>query len=307
VGLAPTPFTDLIGCRLPLQQAGMGAVSTVALSAAVAREGALGMIGAAGLSADEVARQLEAVAQLAGPEACVGVNFLVPFLDPAAFASAASTARVVECFYADPDAALVGRAHDAGALAAWQVGSRDEAMAAIDAGCDFVVVQGLEAGGHVRGSEPLARLLDAVRPAVEVPLVAAGGLGSGRAIASALGAGADAVRIGTRLLATVEADVHPVYAAALVGATADDTVLTETFAMGWPNAPHRVLRSCIEASTDDPEARSPQPPVRQFLGDARSAALYAGTSVTDVHRIDAAADVIRELVAGAAMALQGGL
>ena len=84
---------------------------------------------------------------------------------------------------------------------------------------------------------------------------------------AALRAGADAVRIGTRLVATTEADVHPAYADALVDASNDDTILTETFAMGWPKAPHRVLRSCVEASADDPSSRSPVLPSRTFIGD----------------------------------------
>jgi NAD(P)H-dependent flavin oxidoreductase YrpB (nitropropane dioxygenase family) len=303
--LGATPFTELIGCRVPLQQAGMGSVSTVELAAAVAGEGGLGMIGAAGLPTAEVVSQLDAAHRLAGPDARVGANFLVPFLDVAAVEAAATAARLVECFYGDPDGDVVRRVHAAGALASWQVGSLDEALAALDAGCDVVVAQGVEAGGHVRGTTPLLELLDAVRPRVDVPLVAAGGLGSGAAIAAALQAGADAVRIGTRLLATPEADVHPAYAEALVRADPADTVLTETFAMLWPNAPHRVLRACVDASGDAPDARSPLPPTRDFVGDPASAAQYAGASVGDVHRVAGAAAVVRELLEEAEAASAG--
>jgi NAD(P)H-dependent flavin oxidoreductase YrpB (nitropropane dioxygenase family) len=296
---APTAFTELVGCRLPIQQAGMGGVSTSELAAAVAREGALGMIGAAGLPAEVVAAQLAAALDAAGPEGPegrVGVNFLIPFLDLRAVDAVAQTARVVEAFYGDPDTAVVERAHRGGALAAWQVGSVAEAVAAEEAGCDFVVVQGREAGGHVRGREPLLPLLEQVRLKVRVPIVAAGGIGSAAAMAEALAAGADAVRIGTRLLATAETDVHPDYAAALIKAGADDTVLTETFSMGWPHAPHRVLRACIDASRDEPANRSPSPPTRDFMGDVASAAMYAGQSVSHVRSIGSAASVIRELL-----------
>jgi nitronate monooxygenase len=302
VSLGPTAFTELVGCRLPLQQAGMGAVSTPALAAAVARAGGLGMIGAAGRRADEVVDQLT-LATDGGAELRVGVNFLMPFLDRAAFEAAAAGAAVVECFYGGPDPALAAAAHAGGALLAWQVGSRDEAAAAVDAGCDVVVVQGVEAGGHVRGSTPLLELLDVVRPLVDVPIVAAGGIGSGRAIVDALLAGADAVRIGTRLLATHEADVHPRYAEALVQARGEDTVLTDAFSMGWPDAPHRVLRSAAEAAAAEPATRSPLPPTRTFAGPVEAAALYAGTSVTCVRAIAPAADVVGELVAEAAAIL----
>ena len=292
-----TSFTQLVGCRVPIQQAGMGGVSTPELAAAVARAGGLGMLGGAGLSAAQVAEQLDAALGVAGEDGRIGVNFLVPFLDPAAFESAAELAPVVECFYGAPDEELVERGHHGGALVAWQVGSLDEARAAVDAGCDVLVVQGHEAGGHVRGTTPLLRLLDEVRDRVALPLVAAGGIGNGERAAAAFAGGADAVRIGTRLLATPEADVHPAYAAALVTAGADDTVITEAFSLAWPNAPHRVLRSCIAASGDDPSIRSPLPPTRDFAGRWEAAALYAGTSVDDVRRIEPAARIVGELVA----------
>jgi NAD(P)H-dependent flavin oxidoreductase YrpB (nitropropane dioxygenase family) len=294
-----TAFTELVGCRVPLQQAGMGGVTTPALAGAVGRAGGLGMLGGAGLSAEQLVDQATAAIDPGGAEACVGVNFLVPFLDLAVLEAVAPVVRVVELFYGDPDADVVDRIHQGGALAAWQVGSVDEAVAAVDAGCDLVVVQGHEAGGHVRGHQPLLPLLAEVRSTVDVPLVAAGGIGDGEAVATALQAGADAVRVGTRFLAAEEADVHPDYLSALVAAGAEDTELTETFAFAWPDAPHRVLRSCIEASDDEPAVRSPQPPGRDFVGDVAAAALYAGTSVDHVHRSMSAADIVDELVRGA--------
>jgi NAD(P)H-dependent flavin oxidoreductase YrpB (nitropropane dioxygenase family) len=91
-----------------------------------------------------------------------------------------------------------------------------------------IVVQGHEAGGHVRGTSALLPLPRKVRAALDLPVVAAGGIGSGAAIATALLVGADGVRIDTRLIATAEIDVHAGYAAALVAACADDTIVTET-------------------------------------------------------------------------------
>jgi NAD(P)H-dependent flavin oxidoreductase YrpB (nitropropane dioxygenase family) len=300
----PTPFTELVGCRLPLQQAGMGGVTTPALAAAVAREGGLGMIAAAGLTAEAVETQTRAALDAAGTEGRVGVNFLVPFLDERALESASSVTTFVECFFGVPDPSILRRIHAGGALAAWQVGSLEEARAAADAGCDVLVVQGREAGGHVRGTMPLLALLEQVRGGIDLPLVAAGGIGSGEAVASALLAGADAVRIGTRFVATSEADVHPAYADALIAAGTRDTILTEAFSMGWPNAPHRVLRRCVDATTLDPELRSPAPPTRSFTGDVAAAALYAGESVGDVTAIVPAATVVQELVRDAAAALR---
>src|SRR3954464_7778081 len=98
-----------MGCRLPIQQAGMGGVSTPALAAAVAREGGLGMIGAAGLGAADLRAQLDDARAAAGPDSRIGVNFLMPFLDVAVLDAASTLAPVVECFYGDPDAAVVAR------------------------------------------------------------------------------------------------------------------------------------------------------------------------------------------------------
>jgi NAD(P)H-dependent flavin oxidoreductase YrpB (nitropropane dioxygenase family) len=105
----------------------------------------------------------------------------------------------------------------------------------------------------VRGHVPLAELLPAVREALDVPVVAAGGIGSADAVRRAIDLGADAVRVGTRFVATLESYAHPQYVDALVAASADDSVLTEAFEVGWPNAPHRVLRSSLDAATTSPE------------------------------------------------------
>src|SRR5205085_7101260 len=111
---------------------------------------------------------------------------------------------------------------------------------AVDAGCDLVIAQGTEAGGHVRGTIGLLPLLDAVLERVAVPIVAAGGIATPGAVAAAMAAGAAGVRIGTAFVATVESGAHPDYIAALLRADGGDTVLTEAFGVGWPNAPHRV-------------------------------------------------------------------
>lgn len=301
----PNRFVDLVGCAVPLQQAGMGGVTTPALAAAVASAGGLGMLAGAGRSADDLAAELALASVLSTREiGRIGVNFLMPFLDSRALDRAASNAVLVECFYGDPDPKLVDRIHDGDALAAWQVGSLDEAVRAVDAGCDVVVVQGREAGGHVRGVEPMLPLVASVAARIDVPVVAAGGIGTGEAVARALEGGADAVRVGTRFLAAAEADVHPAYLDALIRARADDTELTEVFAAGWPAAPHRVLRSAIGASTAEPRTRSIAPPTRGFTGDVFAAALYAGTSVVSVERPEAAEDIVRELVSDALRSLR---
>ena len=224
-----TRFTELVGCTIPIQQAGMGAVSPPELAAAVSEAGGLGMLGTAhpGLTAASLANRLDRLCALTDKP--FGVNFIVApqvlkHFDLRCVEIAARAAGVVEFFYGEPDRALVEMAHAGDALAIWQVGSKNEAIAAADAGCDIIVVQGVEAGGHVRGTIGTMALLCEVIGSVDVPVLAAGGISTGRAMAAALAAGADGVRVGTRFVVATEAAAHPEYLVALIAAPGDDTI-----------------------------------------------------------------------------------
>jgi NAD(P)H-dependent flavin oxidoreductase YrpB (nitropropane dioxygenase family) len=134
-------------------------------------------------------------------------------------------------------------------------------------------------------------------------------------MAAALAAGAAAVRVGTRFLATAESGAHPDYLAALLAAGQTDTVLTTAFAVGWPDAPHRVLASALAAAEalDDETVGAlevdgePQPvprfaartPSREVTGSVEAMALYAGEGVGLVTEIEDAASLVRELGDGA--------
>ncbi len=313
--------------------AGMGQLATVKLAAAVANAGGLGMIGWGGAPPDAVARWLEEAKQrTAGP---VGINFIIAgwrdkdtgTLDPegvAAVKEAASRTRVVEFFYGDPEPSLVDLAHAGGALACWQVGSVDEAFAAERAHCDLIVAQGMEAGGHVRGKTPLQTLLAQALVGVAVPVIAAGGIGTGKEMAAALEAGASAVRVGTRFVAAAESDAHPRYVERLIAAEAKDTVLTEAFSTNWPNAPHRVLRASVDAMQRAPGdvvgervyewAPDRRVPVhkgdsivamRSTTGNIDAMPHWAGESVGSVTRVQPAAEIVRELAEEAERIMKG--
>src|SRR5260370_18783550 len=167
-----TGFTELVGCRLPIQLASLGGpIGTPALAAAVSGAGGLGMI-ANPPSAGEVERRMESARALTARP--IGVGFLMPFVAGDAVEAAGASAEVVEFFYGDPDPALVRVAGAHGALVAWQTGSAVEAVAAVKAGCDFVVAQGIEAGGQLRGRQRLDDVLAETLAAVDVPVLAAG-------------------------------------------------------------------------------------------------------------------------------------
>ena len=281
-----TRFTDLLGCTVPIQLASMGGVGTTALAAEVARAGGLGMV-----------RNSVEPPPNGGPGA-LGVNFTrLERTEPAAVAAAAARVRLVEFFYFDPRRDLVEIVHSKGALVSWVVGSVEEAVAAAGAGCDLVIAQGVEAGGHVRGVMPLRELIPAVLEAVRVPVVAAGGIASAEAVADVLlGLGADGVRIGTRFLATPECDAHPDYVKLLLAARgAHDTVMTNHFDDTWPDAPHRVLRSALEAA-ERSGRRMTAAPTRATPSPITDAALYCGTGVGEVTEVKPAFDVVRELI-----------
>ena len=311
-----TRFTELLGCTVPIQQAPMGSFANPRLASAVANAGGHGMVTVTGAPPEVVAAQLDdALERTPGP---IGANFFIAVADPATLRpgveAAAQRARVVDFFYGDPDPELVAIVHAAGALAQWQVGSAEEARAAEAAGCDIIVAQGIEAGGHVRGRIGLLALLDEVLPVVSVPVLAAGGIGTGRAMAAVLAAGADGVRVGTRFAASDEANAHPRYIDALIAARPIDTLLGDNFSYEFPGLPHRALRSSVDAAQVfqgdivgefvDPST-SERTPIHRLqkmtiasnvTGTIEAMPHWAGESVRGVRRRLTAAEVVKELV-----------
>ncbi|OLC23443.1 MAG: hypothetical protein AUI42_06070 [Actinobacteria bacterium 13_1_40CM_2_65_8] len=307
-----TAFTRLVGCNVPIQLAGMGSILSPELAAAVSNAGALGQITFAGIEVDDARRRLDRLSQLTSKP--FGVNVLIPYLDMGILEMAAPRARVIDFFWGDPDPELVSFVHDAGALASWQVGSTAEAMAAEQAGCDFIIAQGFEAGGHIRGTLGLLPLLSSVLDEVSVPVLAAGGIGNGRSIAGVLAAGAAGVRMGTRFIAAEESNAHPDYVKAVIAARAEDSVRTNRFHVECPLCPstHGVLRQAIEAAEafegeyvaeielGGERTRIARfrgvPPFKGFHGHIEAMACYAGQSVGDVKKVQPAAEIVAEMV-----------
>ncbi|MDX6411027.1 MAG: nitronate monooxygenase [Gaiellaceae bacterium] len=296
-----TSFTALVGCKLPVQLAGLGAFG-VGAAPAVTRAGGLGTVVATRFDAHQCDETFGALPQP------VVANFTRPQDgNKEAIAAAARHARVIEFFWAEPRHDFVRIAHEAGALATWQCGSIPEARSAIEAGCDYVTLQGVEAGGHVRGKTPVRELVAAGAEVFEVPIVAAGGIATAEAVEELLELGAAGVRVGTRFLAARETRAHPRYVELLLAARAGDTVMTEAFEVGWRDAPHRVLRSALDAShafTGDSTGErggaevphwSAAPPHEETTGDIDAMALYAGMGVGSVTRVEPAADILAEL------------
>lgn len=222
---------ERLGVERPVIQAGMaGGIARHELAAAVSEAGGLGTLGFAPAPAmeREVAR---ARARTGKP---LAVNLLLPFARRAHWRAAAG-ADLVVTFWGEPRRRV-------GVPWVHQCGSVQEALAARAAGADGVVVQGVEAGGHVCGTTPALELLERARAALPAgyPIWLAGGIATPADVRDALEAGAEAAVLGTRFLMTSESRAHPEYKARVAAASTDDTVLTELFGTGWAGA-HRVL------------------------------------------------------------------
>lgn len=205
-----------------------GGLSRHELAAAVSEAGGLGTIAVNG--AEAIERELARARALT--DRPIAVNLLLPFARRGWFEASAS-ADVVVTFWGTPKRRVPG---------VWihQCGSVVEARAAHTAGADGAIVQGVEAGGHVRGTKPGIELLAQVRTALppDYPLLLAGGIAERSDVQRALEAGASGAVAGTRFLLSGESRAHPEYRRRLL--TAEETILTELFGAGWP-APHRVV------------------------------------------------------------------
>jgi nitronate monooxygenase len=338
-----TPLCDRLGIDVPILSAGMGSVAGPDLVAAVSEAGGLGVLGVSGASPEVVQARIDSTRTLTSRP--FGVNVIV---DEVGWAVSeedrelvrsevlqAIDARVtaVVLFWGDPTP-YVEPAHEKGVLLLVQVGSVAEAETAAGAGVDAVIAQGVEAGGHVRGTTSIWKLLPAMVAAVSpLPVLASGGIGDGEGVARAIALGAQGVSLGTRFVASDESRAHPEYKRRLVESRANDTVYTESlYDIAWPDAPTRTLRNKTfdewDAAGRPPAGQRPGEgtsvgvirlpsgetyelpryggagsPLVGFEGDLDYLALWAGESVEAVNEVMPAAEIVRTLARDAAAAL----
>jgi len=225
-----TRLTTLLGIEHPVMLAGMGGVSYSALAAAVSNAGGYGCLGASTMSSEQLALEIAATRALTSLP--FGVDLLTAFPD--------TLTRNVELIIEGGASTFVAGlgvpthvvdlCHDHGVLVISMCGKVEHAKRALDAGCDVVVAQGTEAGGHTGtvATFPLVPLIvDAVGSSI--PVVAAGGVFDGRGLAAALALGADGVWVGTRFIATPEARALPGFRESILDTREDGTIISRGF------------------------------------------------------------------------------
>jgi nitronate monooxygenase len=338
-----TPLCDDLAIDYPILSVGFGLAATPELAAAVSNAGGCGVVGTGGgMTLDLVRAQNLRLRELTRRP--FGANVLLngqgnsevrPRLDARIALLIEDHVPVIVFFWGDASPYLED-AHRNGVKVLIQVGTVEEAAAAADAGVDAVIAQGSEAGGHVRSTTSIWEIVPATVEAVKpLPVLASGGIGDGKGIARAIGLGAQGVSLGTRFVASEEAQAHQAYKERVVKSTAGDTILTDDlFDIGWPNAPHRVIRNKVveewEAAGRPPPGQRPGEgttigmyrypwgeedswgryevgmPIPGFQGDIEYAPLWAGTSVGEVNDIKPAGEIVRDLVREAEEALAAG-
>jgi NAD(P)H-dependent flavin oxidoreductase YrpB (nitropropane dioxygenase family) len=308
-------------------------IASLELAAAISNAGGLGMISFGGYPPPALRERIRKLRTMTS--APFGVNVLLqgphlPFSEADfVFACIEERVPVLSFFWGDPSP-YVEPAHRAGILVCVQLGSVQAARRAQQAGVDLIIAQGVEAGGHIAGTVSTMVLTPlVVEAASPIPVVAAGGIADGRGLAAALVLGAEGVSLGTRLIASRECNAHELYKQKILQANEEDTVRTTLFGNGWPNAPHRTLRTAFverwlseekrgsEQRADEPiigevslggmRMPLPQfggiPPARDAVGDIESMDFLAGQSVGLVREIKPAAAIVREIVSEAARIL----
>lgn len=303
-----TVLCDLLGIEHPVMLAGMGGVSYAEVCAAVSAAGGFGSLGMAGTSPSFIESQMKRVRALT--DRPFGVDLLAAqpeTLEASVDIIIREGARAFIAGLGVPYP-IVRRLKDAGVLVAAVIGKVDHARKAEAAGCDFVIAQGTEGGGHT-GQVASVALWPQVVDAVRIPVVAAGGLFDGRGLAAALALGCVGVWMGTRFIASVEAHAGQVYKDAIVRMTEADTVISRGFT-------GKTLRALKNRTTERFEREEAKPFPLQALElaqanrlgpiagitenlDPETQCFAAGQGGGGVREILPAAEIVRRTVAEA--------
>ena len=252
-------FMEMFDMKYPIIQAGMDGAATPPLVSAVTNAGGLGTLP---LGFREPQLALEQIKQVqAATKGAFLTNFVLNFPTLSFTTAIKAGVRNFLFSWGLPNSYILKQLRESNSRMGIQVSDGLGAKKALELNPDFLVCQGIEAGGHVQGNQGLDRALSEVlQVSGHIPVVAAGGMATGKDIYKYLQAGAAAVVLGTRFVATEESAAHPLYKQEIVRTqSGSDTVLTVCLNKVWPNATHRILRSNVTFQMWESEGRPPGP------------------------------------------------
>ncbi len=303
-----TPICDLLGVDHPVLLAGMGGVSYAEVCAAVSAAGGFGSLGMAGMPPRAIRDQMRRVKDLTDKP--FGVDLLTAQPETLTASVDVIIAEGAKAFIAGLGVpiAIITELKAAGIVVMCMAGSVRHAVKAAEAGCDVIIAQGTEAGGHT-GAVASVALWPQVVDAVDVPVVAAGGVVDGRGLAAALAFGCVGVWMGTRFIASIEAHAGQAYKDAIVAMGESDTVISRVFTGKTLRAiANDTTRSFGNAEPLPFMAQVAQSAQRGLLGpiagvvdgvDPATQCLAAGQGGGAIREILSCADIVRRTVADA--------
>ena len=291
---------ELLGIRYPVIQGGMANIATGEFAAAVSNAGGLGLIGAGGMSPEQLEENIAKCRALTGKPFGVNIMLMHPAAEEMAEIAARERVPVVTTGAGNPGRFL-DRWKEAGCLVFPVVPSVALAKRMERAGADGVIAEGTESGGHV-GELTTMALVPQVAAAVSVPVIAAGGIASGRQLLAAFALGAVGVQVGTCLLVAEECPIHRNYKEALLAASDTDTIVTGRIA----GTPVRILKNRMareyvqkeKAGADRMELEKyTLGSLRRavFEGDTQNGSLMAGQVAGQLREIRPVAEILRSL------------
>lgn len=259
-------ITALFGIDFPIVQAGMVWASGWRLASAVSNAGALGIIGAGSMYPDILREHVQKCKAATSRPFGVNVPLLYPDMDKLMQVLLEEEVKIVFTSAGNPKT-WTGILKEKGITVVHVVSSSKFAKKAEDAGCDAVVAEGFEAGGHNGREETTSMvLIPAVAAAVGIPVIAAGGIADGRQMLAAMVLGAEGVQVGTRFVASVEASSHPAFKDRVIHSEEGDTQLSMKKLV-----PVRLIRNAFFDQISAAEQRGAEAmELKEILGRARA-------------------------------------
>ncbi len=295
-----TRVTTLLGIEHPIIQGGMAWTATAELSAAVSNAGGVGVIGAGHMPTDLLREQIKLAKSLTARPYGVNLMLLTPHIDDIVQMVIDERVPMVTTGAGNPGKYMAGL-KDAGIKVIPIVPSVALAKRMESIGADAIIGEGMEAGGHI-GELTTMVLIPQLADAVDIPVIAAGGIADGRGVAAAFALGAEGVQLGTRFMCAEECTIHPAVKEQVLKAKDRDTVVTGRST----GHPVRVLKNKLARQIMELDKQNKAEEIEALgagklalamrQGDTEMGSLMAGQIASMVCRIEPAADIVSGLV-----------